>query len=462
MLFQTWEFFGFFLAVLAFFAALRSTRFRLPVLLLASYVFYAWWDLRFPIFLVIVTTADYFFGRGIAASRSPRAKKLMIFGSCLVSLSLLCSFKYLGFLTENLQALLKLCHLAWRVPKFDWLLPVGLSFFTFKSLSYTCDVYFGKLRCEKNFLRYAAYVSFFPQLVAGPIERAGSLLPQLRHKMPLSAGDLSAGFSIFFAGLFKKAVLADMLALYVDRVYEDPSAEGGAALLAAAVAYSWQIYFDFAGYSDMARGVARMMGFRTILNFNNPYVSVDVRDFWRRWHISLSTWFRDYLYIPLGGSRVIKVRVWFNLMVTMLVSGLWHGAAWTFIVWGGLNGLGSLVSAEFDKKDWYLKIPKIIKQIVVIAFITLTWVFFRSSNFADAFAVLKGIFTWREGDGDFVFPLIPAVLVGVVWIYQLIWASRFRPILESRAARIAAFAAMAVLFLFLGSGANSQFIYQQF
>ena len=462
MLFQTWEFLVFFIAALALFAALRNTRLRLPVLLLISYTFYAWWDLRFPIFLVIVTTADYFFGRGIAASRSTRVRKLLLFGSCLVSLSMLCSFKYLGFLSENLQALLKAIHISWEVPKFSWLLPVGLSFFTFKSLSYTCDVYFGKVRCEKNFLVYAAYVSFFPQLVAGPIERARTLIPQLRHKLPLSGNDLAAGFSIFFTGVFKKAVLADMLAIYVDRVWEDPSAEGGATLLAAAIAYSWQIYFDFAGYSDMARGVARMMGFRTILNFDNPYVSVDVRDFWRRWHISLSTWFRDYLYIPLGGSRVIKIRVWFNLMVTMLVSGLWHGAAWTFIVWGGLNGLGSLVSAEFDKRGWYLKIPKILKQIVVFAFITLTWVFFRAPNFTDAFEVLKGIFTWRAPDEDFVFPLIPAVLIGGVWIYQLVWASRFRNLLDNRVARIAAFAAMLVLFLFLGSGANTQFIYQQF
>ena len=248
----------------------------------------------------------------------------------------------------------------------------------------------------------------------------------------------------------------------MDRIYEDPTAAAGASLLSAAIAYSWQIYFDFAGYSDMARGVARMMGFRTILNFDNPYVSVDVRDFWRRWHISLSTWFRDYVYIPLGGSRVVKIRVWFNLMVTMLVSGLWHGAAWTFIAWGALNGLGSIVSAMFDRKNWYLRIPKLLKQIVVFAFITITWIFFRAPSFADAFAVLKGIATWSEGDEPFVLPLLPLVLVAMVWLYQLVWASRFRPLLECRAARIAAFAAMTALFLFLGTGANTQFIYQQF
>ena len=461
MLFQTWDFLAFFLVVLALYAALRRTRLRLAVLLVASYLFYAWWDLRFLVFLGIVTTADYLFGRGIAVTEG-RRKKVLLWGSCLVNLSLLGTFKYLGFLTENLQNLLALCHIQWEAPEFDWLLPVGLSFFTFKSLSYTCDVYFGKIRCERNFFLYAAYVAFFPQLVAGPIERASTLLPQLRHRMPLSGDDLAAGFSVFFTGLFKKAVLADLLALYVDRIYEDPTAAAGASLLSAAIAYSWQIYFDFAGYSDMARGVARMMGFRTILNFDNPYVSVDVRDFWRRWHISLSTWFRDYVYIPLGGSRVVKIRVWFNLMVTMLVSGLWHGAAWTFIAWGALNGLGSIVSAMFDRKNWYLRIPKLLKQIVVFAFITITWIFFRAPSFADAFAVLKGIATWSEGDEPFVLPLLPLVLVAMVWLYQLVWASRFRPLLECRAARIAAFAAMAALFLFLGTGANTQFIYQQF
>ena len=461
MLFQTWEFLVFFFATLVLYAALRKTRLRLAVLLAASYIFYAWWDLRFPIFLLVVTTADYLFGRGIAVSSGLR-KKALLWGSCLANLSLLGTFKYLGFLTENLQNLLALCRFHWEAPEFHWLLPVGLSFFAFKSLSYTCDVYFGKIRCERNFFLYATYVAFFPQLVAGPIERASTLLPQLRHRMPLSGEDLAAGFSVFFAGLFKKAVLADLLALYVDSIYEDPTAVGGASLLAAAIAYSWQIYFDFAGYSDMARGVARMMGFRTILNFDNPYVSVDVRDFWRRWHISLSTWFRDYVYIPLGGSRVVKVRVWFNLMVTMLVSGLWHGAAWTFVAWGALNGVGCIASSTIDRKSWYLRIPKLLKQIVVFAFITLTWVFFRAQNFGDAFAVLHGIATWSEGDEPFVLPVIPLVLVAAVWLYQLVWASRLRPLLECRAARIAVFAAMAALFLFLGTGANTQFIYQQF
>ena len=460
MLFQSWEFIAFFLAVFAVWTAFRSTVLRLPVLLAASYVFYAWFDLRFTIFLVIITLADYLFGRGIAASDSRGIKRLLLTGSCLVNIGILGSFKYMRFITDNLVSLLEAAGIEWNAPEIDWLLPVGLSFFAFKSLAYTCDLYFGKVRVEKNLLRYAAYVSFFPQIVAGPIERASTLLPQLRHKMPLGAEDIAAGFSIFISGLFKKTVMADMLAVYVDQAYGDPSSQSGAFLLCASYAFAWQIYFDFSGYSDMARGVARLMGFRTILNFDNPYVAVDVRDFWRRWHISLSTWFRDCLYIPMGGSRCIKIRVWWNVLFTMLVSGLWHGAAWTFIIWGGLNGIGSMLSPEFDRRNWYLRIPKFIKQLAVFNFITLTWVFFRAASVEDAFAVLKGIFSWA--DGDFVFPVVPAVLIGGIWIYQLVWDSRWRSVLTSRPARIAALALMLIFFLLFGSGANSQFIYQQF
>ncbi len=456
MLFQTWNFLAFFLPVLALYLLLRKTILRLPLLLVASYVFYACWDWRFPIFLLIITTADYFIGRGLEHHR-----KWWLLGlSLLLNLGVLCAFKYLGFLMENLQWVLDLCHVETELPKVEWILPVGLSFFTFKSMSYTCDLYLGRGRCEHNYLAYATYVSFFPQLVAGPIERATTLIPQLKHAMPVKADDIALGLSVFVSGLFKKIVMADMLAVYVDRVFDDPTSYGGAALLWASFAFSWQIYFDFSGYSDMARGVARLMGFRTLLNFDNPYSSVDVRDFWRRWHISLSSWFRDYVYIPMGGGRCIKIRVWWNLLVTMLVSGLWHGAAWTFLVWGGLNGLGSIVSSFFDKSNWYQKIPKLLKQVVVFLFITVTWVFFRASTFQDAFDVLKGIFTWEEGES--LFPWIPATLVLCTWAYGLLWSSRFRGFLERRPCRIVATAMAIILILLLGAGANSQFIYQQF
>ena len=456
MLFQTWNFLFFLLPLLAVYFCVRRTFLRLPVLLVASYLFYAFFDWRFPIFLLGITTADYWIGRGLGRKR----RGWLLALSLTLNIGLLCAFKYLGFLLENLQWVLEACHIEAELPEVEWLLPVGLSFFTFKSMSYTCDLYLGRGRCERNFLAYAAYVAFFPQLVAGPIERASTLLPQLHHRMPLNGDDLAQGASVFLSGLFKKIVMADMLAVYVDRVFDDPTSYGGAALLMASYAFSWQIYFDFSGYSDMARGVARLLGFRTPLNFDNPYAADSVRDFWRRWHISLSSWFRDYVYIPMGGSRCVKVRVWWNLLVTMLVSGLWHGAAWTFLVWGGLNGLGCVVSSLFDRSNWYKKIPALVKQLVVFQFMTLTWIFFRAHTFEDAFDVLKGIIHWEEGEA--LFPWIPAALVLAVWGYGLLWSSRCRGFLERRPCRMAAVALAVILILLLGAGANSQFIYQQF
>ena len=457
--FQSWEFLFFFLPFLALYAAFRRTKLRVVLLLVASYAFYAWWDWRFPVFLAVVTVSDYLIGRAMEHC-GQGGRKWLLAESCLINLGILCSFKYLDFITVNLVWLFGKCGVTLAVPKFSWILPVGLSFFTFKSLSYTCDVCSGKLRPEKNFVNYAAYVAFFPQLVAGPIERAGSLLPQLKHAMPLTWNDLSVGISIFVSGLFKKVVMADMLKAYADPIFKTPSQYGGLALLFAAIAFSWQIYFDFSGYSDMARGAARMLGFRTVLNFDNPYVAVDVRDFWRRWHISLSSWFRDYVYIPLGGSRRIKIRVWWNVFVTMLVSGLWHGAAWTFVIWGGANGVGSVVSSTFDRSAWYQKIPKFPKQLAVFVFMTFTWVFFNSKSLGSACAMLSGIGTWQGGASPV--PVIPFAVLGAVWIYELVWASRYRSTLESRPARIAAFAIVLLAIMLLGSGENTQFIYEQF
>ena len=458
-LFQSWEFLLFILPLFILYAIFRRTKLRVVLILVGSYVFYAWWDWRFPLFLAVVTVSDYLIARGMEHC-GEKGRKWLVAESCIINLGILCSFKYLHFITENVIWLFGKCGVTLETPEFSWLLPVGLSFFTFKSLSYTCDVGSGKLRAEKNFINYAAYVAFFPQLVAGPIERARTLLPQLRHAMPLGWSDLSVGISIFVSGLFKKVVMADLLAAYADPIFSKPSAYGGLALLGAAVAFSWQIYFDFSGYSDMARGVARMLGFRTILNFDNPYVAVDVRDFWRRWHISLSSWFRDYVYIPLGGSRRVKLRVWWNVIVTMLVSGLWHGAAWTFIIWGGANGVGSVVSSTFDKSGWYQKIPKLLKQLAVFVFMAFTWVFFRSANLNVAWEMLRGIGKWQKGLSPV--PVIPFAILGVIWIYQLVWASRFRPVLESRPARMIAVALVLLAILLLGSGANTQFIYQQF
>ncbi len=259
------------------------------------------------------------------------------------------------------------------------ILPIGISFHTFQSMSYTIDAYKGVIQTERSFIRFLTFVSFFPQLVAGPIERASNLLPQLQGTPRITRTDLADGLSLFLVGFFKKVALADYLALYVDRVYEAPSQFAAPALILATVGFAWQIYFDFSGYTDMARGIARVMGFHMMLNFNNPYTATDLGDFWSRWHISLSTWFKDYLYFPLGGNRRGEWITYRNLIITFVVSGIWHGANWTFVVWGALHALGRCCTREIERADWYTnRVPKLFKQAWVFVFVCFAWIFFRA------------------------------------------------------------------------------------
>ena len=272
--------------------------------------------------------------------------------------------------------------------------------------------------------------------------------------------EISDGISLFIAGLFKKTVMADMLALYVDQVYGNVGSYSSLSVFLAAFFYFWQIYFDFSGYSDMARGIARMIGFRLMLNFDNPYTSVDVRDFWRKWHISLSSWFKDHVYIPMGGGRCVKYRVWWNVMVTMVVSGFWHGAAWNFIIWGALNGLGSILSPRSDRSDWYGKVPRLIRQLITFLFITVTWVFFKKSTVPEALEVLRRSVSFQGGTN--LIPVIPLILVLVIWVWQLVYDSSWRRFLQLRPVRLSALAVILILLFVLGGGAHEQFIYFQF
>src|SRR5437868_465316 len=241
-----------------------------------------------------------------------------------------------------------------------YILPVGISFFTFQSLSYTIDFYLGKVHRERNFLRFATFVCFFPQLMAGPIERAKHLLPQFKTFPEIRLQNFTDGGSLFLVGLFKILALANYLSFYVERVYENPATQSASALAMATFAFAWQIFFDFSGYTDMARGLAQIMGFRLILNFNNPYLATGLGDFWSRWHISLLSWFRDYVYIPLGGNRRGELLTYRNLFITFLVSGIWHGAAWTFAIWGILHALGVMITRELERSAFYRdRVPKI-------------------------------------------------------------------------------------------------------
>jgi alginate O-acetyltransferase complex protein AlgI len=395
-------------------------------------------------------------------------RRIWLVISIVNNLAILLFFKYAGFIAENLNQVLAWLDVSYRLTAakqlmpyhLEYALPVGISFFTFQSMSYTIDFYLGKVPRERNFLRFATFVCFFPQLMAGPIERAKHLLPQLQNAPPVRLQNLTDGLSLFLVGLFKKLALANYLALYVERVYDNPAASSGAELVLGTFAFAWQIFFDFSGYTDMARGVARMMGFHLILNFNNPYLATGLGDFWSRWHISLSTWFRDYVYIPLGGNRRGALATYRNLFITFLVSGIWHGANWTFAIWGVLHALGVMLTRELERSAFYRdRVPAVFKQAWVFAYVCFAWVFFRATSLADALLIIRRVGTAAWGS-----PQIPALmllLVATVWLYQFAYESRLRGVLGLGSVHVALAVGM-MLYLCLCASGGGTFIYFQF
>ncbi len=396
------------------------------------------------------------------------SRRIWLFISLVNNLALLLFFKYARFVVENLNAVLASLHLSTKLPEpstlmpfgFEYVLPVGISFFTFQWMSYTIDFFLGNVPRERNFLRFATFVCFFPQLMAGPIERARHLLPQFQQFPAIRLQNFTDGLSLFLVGLFKKLALANYLSFYVERVYENPKVHGAPALLLATFAFGWQIFFDFSGYTDMARGVARLMGFNLILNFNNPYLATGLGDFWSRWHISLSTWFRDYVYVPLGGNRHGAFLTYRNLFLTFLISGIWHGAAWTFVIWGLLHGLGVMLTRELERSAAYReRVPKLVKQLGVFAFVCFTWIFFRAGSMDDAVLIVTRIFTaaWRDPQ----MPALMLALVAVVWLYQFLYESRLRAVLQTSFVRVGLAVGMVLYLCFCSSGGGT-FIYFQF
>jgi D-alanyl-lipoteichoic acid acyltransferase DltB (MBOAT superfamily) len=310
-------------------------------------------------------------------------------------------------------------------------------------------------------LRYAAFVSLFPQLLSGPIERAGNLLPQLRAGARITRQDAADGASLFIVGLFKKIALADYLAMYVNPIYKAPADYGAAALVLATVAFAWQIYFDFSGYTDMARGIARLLGIRLMLNFNNPYLATGLGDFWGRWHISLSSWFKDYVYIPLGGNRRGELRTYLNMVLTMLISGLWHGAMWTFVLWGAVHAVGRVLTRALERTPLYRdRVPTLAKQALTFAIVTFAWIFFRASSAADAWLIVRRI----AGGGltDPAFPLLAAGLVLSIWLYQYVYQSRLRGLLQLAPVRIALVVGMLIYLATFVTSSEQGFIYLQY
>lgn len=376
-------------------------KYRNAILLAASYFFYMYIDPRYAVFLLFSTAASYAFARIMEQDDEKRRKFWLIIG-IVISLGLLFAVKYLSFLNESISSLLSVFHLS-ALPRINLIIPIGISFYSFTVTGYLIDVYRKKNQAERNFIDYALFVSFFPQLLSGPIERASNMLVQYKAPRAFNFDNLKAGLLRFLWGLFKKMVIADQLAIIVNSAYSSLAERSSLYILIAVVAYSLQIYVDFSAYSDMAIGSARLLGLNLMDNFDSPYLSSSVKGFWRRWHISLTSWFKDYLYIPLGGSRCSKSRHLLNIFIVFAVSGLWHGASLTFLIWGILNGMyliiGQLLHPINNKLTRLLKIGEknkifnFLKGIFTFVLITFSWIFFRSEDMNQAILVIRSLFT---------------------------------------------------------------------
>ena len=402
MLFNSLIFLVFLAVVLLVYPRLRH-RAQNVFLLAASYLFYGYWDWRFLGLLIVSTLTDFYVGRSLQTTEAPAARKRLLLVSVCVNLGLLGFFKYFNFFVESMGTIIADFGMEPHVPLLRVLLPVGISFYTFQTLSYTIDVYRRRLEPTHDLLDFGLFVSFFPQLVAGPIERASNLLPQVARPRTVSRYQVESGLNLILMGFFKKIFVADTLAPFVNQVWDAPGGLTAGQLLTGVYAFCFQIYGDFSGYSDIARGVSRLLGFELMENFHAPYLSRSPAEYWRRWHVSLSTWLGDYLYVPLGGNRKGTARTYFNLMVTMLLGGLWHGASWTFVAWGLWNGLylaayrltgGGKVDLRWPR-GFKPVLWNVLKVVVTFHLIAVAKVLFRSPDFGTAWVVISGILSGR-------------------------------------------------------------------
>ncbi|PCJ25692.1 MAG: membrane-bound O-acyltransferase family protein [Flavobacteriales bacterium] len=413
--------------VLYWFVINRNLKLQNLIIVISSYVFYGWWDWRFLSLILFSTIVDYLVGRGLSKQKEHGKRKFLLWTSIAVNIGLLGFFKYYNFFLESFVSAFSFFGKEIVGESLNIILPVGISFYTFQTLSYTIDVYKKKLEPTKDFISFAAFVSFFPQLVAGPIERAKRLLPQFYTKRILKYDNIVKGLHQILWGLFKKIVIADRLAIVVNEFYNNPTEYHGLTLVLGTVFFAFQIYCDFSGYSDIAIGTARLFGFKLMTNFKTPYFSKSIGEFWKRWHISLSTWFRDYVYIPLGGNRVIKVRWLFNIFVTFLVSGFWHGANWTFIVWGALHGFVLVVETFLSKIQ--KNIPSVFNIIITFSLVCFAWVFFRANSIQDAFLIIGKIMDFTSYSfSQLDFYVVP-VIKGSVYAMDIFLSMLLIPVL---------------------------------
>ena len=420
MAFNSIRFLVFYTVVVLAFFALRH-RHRWILLLAASLFFYMSWRAEYVLLILFSGVVDYWAAWQMGKRADVRARRPFLLVSLFSNLGLLFSFKYFNFLNDSARQVVEHFGADYPVPMLDVLLPVGISFYTFQTMSYSIEVYWGRMRPERHFGIYMLYVCYFPQLVAGPIERAQNLLHQFKQQVSFNGARISSGLKLMAWGMFKKVMIADRVAPMVDHVYNSPAQHDGPAYILATIFFAIQIYCDFSGYSDIAIGGARVMGVDLMRNFRSPYFSKSISEFWRRWHISLSTWFRDYVYIPLGGNRTVKWRWYYNLFITFFLSGIWHGANWTFVIWGALHG-GYLIFAIVSQ-GWRERIGRSlgldrapvlnaglqIAQTLVL--VLVGWVFFRANHVGDAFTILGGMARgldgfWGPSAGSLYAPLV--------------------------------------------------------
>ena len=478
---------------LIFFPIVLLLYFALPkkvswiMLLLASYYFYISWNVKLIYLIVFTTTISWVSSILIERTKRQAIRRLFLVITLVTCLGILFFYKYFNFLSDSVVEALKVFGIGADPFNLDLILPVGISFYTFQTLSYVIDVYRGDVKTEPNFFFYALYVVFFPQLVAGPIERPNNLIPQLHERHRPNWENTRNGLRKMLIGFFKKVVVADLLATYVNAVYNDAANATGLGVVVATVLFAVQIYCDFAGYTDIAIGCAEIMGIHLMQNFDRPYISESIQEFWRRWHISLSTWFKDYIYFPLGGSRCAKWKNLRNIMIVFMVSGLWHGAAWTFVIWGTLHGLyqviGKLLKPLREKALDAMHISRdskglhLFRKAFTFVLVCFAWIFFRANSTADALLLVKKLFTdWSLSDAyinasfDHLGLTLIAVLISVLSIYimnrmdinQLRLGNDADGVIPVfRYAYIIWIIAIAWLLLLVGDGASS-FIYFQF
>ena len=472
MLFNSFEFI-LFLPIVIIIYYMLNYKVRWIFLLGSSYYFYMSWNAKYVLLLLLFTIINYLIANKIYITESSKLKKMWLYISIISSFSLLFIFKYFNFLSSSITDFLNSFSMTLDPFLVSVLLPVGISFYTFQTVGYVLDVYWGKIKPEKHLGIFALYVSYFPQLVAGPIERAQNLLPQLKKKQIFSLNNFYSGLLVILWGFFLKVVIADRLSLIVNPIYNHVYSFEGLPLIIATYLFSFQIFCDFAGYSFIAIGSAKLMGVNLMENFRRPYFANSIQDFWQRWHISLSTWFKDYIYIPMGGSRVRLSRFYFNILTIFLISGIWHGANWTFFIWGILHGVYLIFGNIFKKYLDY--IPRILKIFITFNLVSFSWIFFRANSLEDAYYVITHLFVninfmtivadlklYSLGFVGLIIVLIFIFFMELVHLYQeikpnLIFIEKYKFIMTNLSILF-----MIYIIILLGIFEESSFMYFQF